>query len=400
MSKNTPTPSESTSLANSAMGMVFANGAVTTDANGWTLIPFGMWPHSQGLQKFGMKEAEAIVAEFKGLAGRLKRAITGLPIFKGHPDVPGYEEEFPDKTEFGQIADMEVRDDGLALQPVLSQSGADLVTKEGYKFVSPYWDAVPTGQQDGHQVWSPTKIKSVGLVKRPNIPNKSLANNAIFPMKEKLLTAISLAADASDEAILAKVTALANSQTAIANAESKMNAAEADAKEAKAQLANAISAKDAAVTALANERKDRIEQILRGAIKDGRITAAQKELYRSRIANSFELEVTALENMAPTIKTNPTVEQKALEEIQKKLALLSGESLANDAMDGDGDVMANVRKLSHLVANEMESPACKNIKSPAARHNAAWANVLKAHPNFAKMDMGPGGADDATDAGK
>jgi hypothetical protein len=186
-------------LANNASsGCVLANLDLSVDHEGWTVIPFGSWPHSRGLQIFGKAEAENIVSAFKSTWSKLKRAVTGLPVYKGHPDVPEFADEFPDRTEYGQVADMEVRPDGLAIKQVLSQAGAELV-KSGWKFISPFWDAKPAGTQSGVTRWFPTKIFSIGLVKKPNIPNKSLANQEPDLMnKADLIKLFGLAAEATD----------------------------------------------------------------------------------------------------------------------------------------------------------------------------------------------------------
>lgn len=391
-------------LANNsaAVPMLFANADLTIDEHGWTVLPFGLWPHPKGLQKFGNEEAQRIVAAFQGIMGKLKRAITGLPIFKGHPDVPELQHDFPDKTEYGQVADMEVRSDGLAIRQVLSSKGGDLV-RAGWKYISPYWDAIPTGEKEGQTLWSPTSINSIGLVKKPNIPNKSLANNAPT-MNPELLKLLSLPVTATEAEMLAAVTKLANVSTSLANAETAKTTAEAAAAEATAKLANVSTERDTAVTALANERKERIAHLVTRAVADGRIPAAEKDLYTSRLANSFAVELTALDAKAPAVKVNPTTEQELLAKLNAKLANMTMEeraklvhsgSLSNDSSDSDGssDMMANVRKMSALIANEMESPACKNIKSYAAKHAAAYANVLKAHPDFAKMDRAGDGQD-------
>ena len=115
------------------------NGEVASD--GWAIIPYGDWPHEMGMQKFHRPQAEAIVAAFENAAGRFfRRAVVGLPILKGHPDHPvaAIANQYPDKGDKGQIAEMEARDDGLALRLILSSAGADLVRK-GWKFISPLW---------------------------------------------------------------------------------------------------------------------------------------------------------------------------------------------------------------------------------------------------------------------
>ena len=387
-------------LANEAGAacLAFANGeGLQIDDNGWTVIPYGLWPHVKGLQNFGKDQAEAIFNSWKSIMGQLKRAVVGYPVYKGHPDVPGLEDEFPDKTAYGQVADMEVRDNGLAIKPVLSNAGAELV-RQGFKFISPFWEATPSGTANGTILWSPFRINSIGLVKRPNIPNKSLDNNST--MNKTLIALLKLAADSTDEQVVAAVTALANAQTeqatAMANAKTEAATKLENANKAKADAEKASA--DAA-TALANERTARITDIIDDAVKTGRIPAADRDTWKKRLETNFGPEQGALANIAPTVKTTATAEQMALSTLNSRLASMTPEertafaktgALPN-ADDGDqGNDMDNVKKLSNLVANEMESPACKKIASACKRHQVAFNNVLKAHPEFTKL----GGADD------
>ena len=42
-------------LSNNALGatIIFANGELTVDERGWTVIPYGLWRHAMGWQRFG-----------------------------------------------------------------------------------------------------------------------------------------------------------------------------------------------------------------------------------------------------------------------------------------------------------------------------------------------------------
>lgn len=388
-SKNTPT-----GLANEAGAgcLGFCNGEMTMDEHGWTVIPFGQWPHAKGLQNFGKDQATSIFNAWHSMMGVFKRAVVGYPVYKGHPDVPGLENEFPDKQEYGQIADMEVRSNGLAIKQVLSNAGAELV-KAGWKFISPFWDAEPTGTRDGHILWSPFKINSIGLVKRPNIPNHSLANSST--MNKALIALLKLATDATDDQVVAAVTTLANNAatgaTSLANAETARTTAETAAATAKTAL-------ETANTALANEKAARVTDALEGAVKTGRITIADKPVWKTRLETNFATESVALANMAPTVKVTGTAEQQALAKLNERLLAMTPEQrtkwattgqLENDDDEPEGGT-ANVRAISNMVASEMNSPACKHIKSYAARHAAAFNNVMKAHPEFTKGDTTPG----------
>ncbi len=127
--RNNQNQSRARSLSNDAGAatIIFSNADLTVDEQGWTLIPYGMWQHAMGWQKFGKEEATAICNAFSSWMGKIRRAITGLPVFKGHPDQPELAAEFPDASEYGQVAEMQARENGLAIKQVLSNAGAELV---------------------------------------------------------------------------------------------------------------------------------------------------------------------------------------------------------------------------------------------------------------------------------
>ena len=397
----------SASLCNNAVAVVFSNAELTIDDRGWTVIPYGMWRHALGWQQFGMEQATAICNAFAIMATKLKRAIVGLPIFNGHPDEPEYEAEFPDKTEYGQLAEMEARADGLAMKLVLSNEGANL-TKTGLKYISPRWNADVIGEKDGEKVWAPREMLSVGLVKKPNIPNMSLVNKGTDLMQKKDLIALfALAADATDEQVTAAVTAAAKRPTAesLSNAQTEATTAKGALAAANAKLTEANTKLSDTATALANEQKAHRTALVNAAFKEGRITEADVPAWTRRLETSFADESKALSNIAPVVKVRGITDSLAsvITEVNQRLQSMSREQrdewsktgiLANDDSTdgaGGGDDMSNVRKLCNLVDAEMKKPSYDGIKDPNARRSAAMRNVLTVHKHFTQMK--------ATDAG-
>jgi hypothetical protein len=246
-----------------------ANALASADAGGWALIAkYGDHPHpgpppgqpNAGkplLQRFDRAAADNIVAAYNSTWGRVKRAITGLPIFNGHPDVPGFEKIFPDTEVKGTWAKLEAREDGLYGQPVLTPNGADLVTG-GRDRLSPYWWCKPLAAltADGRPIVSPFRLLSVGLVDKGNIPGPSLMNSATAtqthdnPMnKERDLLIQILAALGTNVTAQAGDTELANAvQTCIGDLQKKT----ADA----AKAAPAAAANAALLAVLANAKLD------------------------------------------------------------------------------------------------------------------------------------------------
>ncbi len=353
----------------------FGNSGELSD-DGWTLMPFGEWPHSEGIQRFGAEQAQRIVDNFKKGWGRFKRAIVGLPVYRGHPDVAAFANEYKDKTEYGQVADMEVRADGLAIKSILSEAGAKLVTR-GLKYISPHWLANAAGKKGSITIYEPVFIKSIGLVDRPNIPNKSLINSAEagkYMNKEFLLKLLALANAATDAEIEAALTALAGRPTAqaLANAQAAQQTAEAKAVKAEGELATVKTERDAHATSLANARSANIGSLIASALKAGKITEGEKALWVKRLEQNFEVESVALGN-AQAMKTTPTAEQLRLAAADAKLK----KDLANEGGDDDE---SDATPIANLVNAEMESAACKGIANRGERYNRAFANVKRKFP--------------------
>ena len=407
------------SLSNNAgLGatIMFANADMSLADDGSILIPYGMWRHTMGWQKFGREEANAICNSFTSwlsrIMGRITGAKVGLPVFNGHPDQKEYESEFPDKTEYGQVESMEAKDDGLSVRMVLSNAGAELV-KKGLRFISPRWDAHPVGEKEDATIWSPFRILSIGLVKRPNIPTASLVNHGSELMnKNDLIALFGLVATATDDDVKKAVEAAAKRPSAesLSNAESKLTAAERAlaAREtelalARTTLTNAESARDTANTALSNERKAHRAVLVNSAIREGRVLPADQAVWVGRLDSNFEVESKALANLKPVLKVEGITEKGQLVNLAAVNAALQAMTpeqraewaktgiLANDdGGDGlSGDDMANVGALVKLVNEEMNSAACQQIKDPQKRHSVAMRNVLAIHKKF----LSPKGTD-------
>ena len=171
------------------LGSTLPDGAdlanATAAPDGWSLIAkYGDHPHpgmpgkeQPVLQRFDHAAAEEIVANFKSTWGRFKRFLIGLPIFNGHPDVPGLERFFPDKETKGTYSDLRAGELGLEGRSVMTANGAKVI-ESGHDRTSPYWFCRALGEltANGLPIVSPFKLLSVGLVDRANIPGPSLMN--------------------------------------------------------------------------------------------------------------------------------------------------------------------------------------------------------------------------------
>lgn len=313
-------PQVAVSLANEADSeaqlLGVANELDLAAGDGWAQIaPYGTWPHTEGLQIFERADAEQIVSRFKSVWGRIKRAVVGLPLYKGHPDHKAFANTHTDKTQYGQWSDLEARDDGLWGRPVISAAGADLI-EGGLRYLSPNWRAAMTGLANGRPVYRPRILDSVGLTACPNIPGHSLTNETQNPETgtqnrttivdlQKLITLLALANTATEADVAAAITALAArpETAALANEQSARTAAETKATEATAKL-------EAAETALANERtahaatvKARNAALVDAAVRSGRIAEAARPTWEARLERDFAGESVALANEKSGPKT-------------------------------------------------------------------------------------------------
>ena len=141
--------------------LVAFTNQITLSHDGWAqLAPFGDYPgqallrDSDGvMQNFPPSSAwtvpppSSMTARFKSPWNRVKRYFTGCHIYAGHPDVPAFANEYPDKTPKGMIVDLQVRDDGLFCRPVFTNEGSELVETKKLRAFSAYWSAREIGEQ-------------------------------------------------------------------------------------------------------------------------------------------------------------------------------------------------------------------------------------------------------------
>jgi hypothetical protein len=285
----------------------------TPGADGWVrLSKYGNFPHAQGLQRFFKADAVNLVNEFNGLL-RTPQRLLGLPWYIGHPDHPKFKDRYTDTKAYGRIKGLEAREDGLFANVKWSPAGEELIRSEAFHGHSMNW-----GCRLINGAYVPVRLKSVGFTNEPNIEVDpiTLANEEDTLMKKQLIEKLGLPADATDEQVLAAVD-LANEAKLNENAETGKRKAEREA--AETALANEQTARTAAETAaemlraeklnaetaLANERKARIGLVLDGAIRDGKITAADRDRVAGELEANFDARLTELANAKPVMKTEP-----------------------------------------------------------------------------------------------
>ncbi len=304
-------------------------------ADHWFQVsPFGRFPHRVGMQVFDQQAAEGIVRFFNSARERMARWWRGLPVFIGHPDLDP--KTYPDHRKYGSIQRLEVRADGLYAQARWSRAGREIVNDEHFDFPSPLWNMEPVPHEAG--AFRPVELISVGLTNRPNISNKPVGANAedaeaevLSPMKrEEIIQQLGLrpaeGADAvTDEQITAAIT--------------RLRATEDENTRLAAQLRDAHEARDEQARHAANERQARIEDRLTVAANAGRITEAERDGWRARLAADFDGTCIKLGQLAPTLNTRRTCQTGALGERSGGTAAMTRAAriqAANEAVEARG----------------------------------------------------------------
>ncbi|MDE2099103.1 MAG: hypothetical protein KGL39_17750 [Patescibacteria group bacterium] len=343
------------------------NESASIDADGWALIaPFGNWPKTRVYRENGqLKEqkfiqvldnesADALLAKENGIFRRLKRALVGIPVFKGHGDLndvdPKAVANETQKIKLGVVDQVRKSARGIEAHFALDNDGAQAVAA-GYKFPSSFWYVVPNGQQGDATLVKPFKLISVALTQFPNISGvQSLANaNPTQPaaskeektrkdqMKSLLIgwlaaKGIVLANDATDQQVLeavqrqateqiASVTALGNEKTTLGGKITVLENEKATEKKRADEAATALANEQ---TARKTERKGRAEATVDLAIHRGILTIAERESNVTALENSadFAKDAGELLKKAPTHKT--TTNNRA--EAGRQAAALSNEA--------------------------------------------------------------------------
>lgn len=97
-------------------------------ASEWFLmIPYGVYSHPKGIQRFMRAEANEVVHYFKSIRGLINRNFRGLPIEA-------------DKEHCGLITKLQAREDGLWARVKWNSVGENVLSKKTFKHIAPVWE--------------------------------------------------------------------------------------------------------------------------------------------------------------------------------------------------------------------------------------------------------------------
>ena len=317
------TASDADNVGGEITGITIGANQESSGKSQWIrLTGYGEFSHARGLQRLNRESARTMVSYFNSLRGRLARRFGGLPVYIGHPDDPSFANQpgHSDTRAYAWIQALDDREDGLWALLKWGAAGRELLSNAFYKFLSPRWamKAVEPG------VFEPVRLLSVGLTNQPNIPCDAIANEKSTDriltsekgtnMLEKIIDKLGLNLDAAEEEIFERLeTTIANSrsweeQSDELNVEIKDLRTETDrlyklASNAKQARADEEKTRRELGTALANERQARIDLLLNDAIRQARISPADKNKWVQDLQEHFEQTEEALGNARPLLNT-------------------------------------------------------------------------------------------------
>lgn len=389
----------------------FSNDIAIGD-DGWAMIaPFGDFPgmalvndgrggvkKQKAIQRIDKEAVTQMVNEFNSSRRGVRKFLTGRKLFVGHPDVPGMKSRYPDSEPKGVFANLACRADGFYGEPVLTEEGEQIIAEKQYRALSGRWEAeIVSGGDNGETaIYRPTKFISAGLTNQPNLPvqllneaetdqgqegqkeNTQMKKSVIALLMGLGVSGITIANEATDEqvsdavkalgekakaadALAAEKATLANDKATLASDKTRL---EGEVTTLKTEKTTLTTERETAKTAFANERKARISELLDGAIKDGRITAAEKTTWEGRLNTeaSFANESEALKKLDAKIKTASVMLQRGDRKVEISNA-------------GERKEM-----VAELVNERMQATKCS--------YDAAYTWAQKQHPAlFAAMEQ-------------
>lgn len=261
--------------------------------------------------------AEEIVSNFRQAAG-LEVLFKGVPHYEGHPDDPSWLSQNPGHKAIavGRIKKVEAGDDGIYVTSIFNTYGVPLLSGNApaYDGHSPRWRLTAIPGKPKH--YRPVMLISDGLTNNPNIPGSRLAlntgcqpspdaspdegdqpenKNENMKLTPEALKALGFAPDAtpSETDISAAIVRLAG--------EKQSEAA------AKVTAESAATAANTRVTTLTTElgtvRGKLSETVAANAVKEGRITEADKPKWITALNTDFDGESAKLGNLMPVVNT-------------------------------------------------------------------------------------------------
>lgn len=284
------------------------NRAFTKDGEWQQIAPYGVFPHRLGRQKFNRERAKIIAANIAAEAVKHGKEWRGIPIFIGHPrERGGDEDQLPEPPRIGAVMEAEDRDDGLWGRIADNAKGKENRAEGYHVYPSPGWlfDEGEAGEI------LPRELDHIGMTNTPNLAGSkpwtnSTSNNGTQHTEnktesdmKKIIELLKLAEGATEEQIVAAITkVLSDLDTAQAKQTEALNKADEAVKKEEEASTLATNSKTA-YSGLESRFNVACNALLVAAIKDGRITEAEKANHEQALKANTEVAVNALASLQP-----------------------------------------------------------------------------------------------------
>jgi len=333
--------------------------APTSKSGKYLIAPFGDFKKDGYIQRIDALAGTNLKRNFGKLLNRIRSTFSNVcPVYYEHPDNEDNREEptNPDKTPYGKVRGIEVLANGIY---------AEIEWLDGFPTlpkalqISPRWNADIISEK----IVRPARLLSIGLTAHPNIKSTSFVNSTNQQKGNTMLKAILSLFGYDDETIekIGNQSEGAPTETEVLDKIKSMlkdkdaeESAQKELEETKTQLANSQSAFTA-------ERTARAELIIANAVKDGKVTSAQRETALKLLINSddFEKEAKSIEASEPVIKT----------------------ASETDGIEADDKARQKSREQKRKGIEEFVAKRSKDLGGTSQAYDQAWKEA-KAKPEF------------------
>lgn len=296
------------------------------------LSPYGEFPVTDTggrdiIQVVDRQAGETMAANFASLGGKLATFFRGVPVYEGHADDEDWLRKNPGHraSAVARIKTIEPGEDGIYVSAALNSAGLDLLGGDAPKYTghSPHWRLTPIPGRPDH--FRPILLWSTALTNTPNILQNAVALNALqgvcedhadpspaagsagadtenqqatdndMKLTPDALKALGFAPEAepTPDEISAAIIKLAGDQ---AEAAARIAAAEGETTAANSRASQARTESEAL-------RAAAVETVLDAAVRDGRITEADRPSWTTALNTSFVSERDKLSKLMPVLNT-------------------------------------------------------------------------------------------------
>ena len=272
---------------------------------------YGATVHSGGsvrkqtaLQVMDKEGAEQLKKQFDSVINQVSHLGIGLPIYEGHPDEPAWAKLNPgvQKKAVGRVKEIQLREDGPYARTVFNSKGISLLSGDAPELSahSPRFGLAQIPGRDG--AYRINSLLSIGLTNDPNLPDTAISlNEEDDPQNNKLIKTrsmdkntmerLGLNPEASDDStatvVNTKLDELQSTNTTLNEVKDQLTAANEELKKMKDE-----KAKEQAAGVIAK---------INAAVKDGRITEADKPTWKAALEADYDGESKKLAALTKTV---------------------------------------------------------------------------------------------------